>query len=194
MSPIARVRSGTVPFFPLAGILAILSSGCAHHAGTTNGDDRTMNDTVELSDLVGRWSGDNHLYVMPGDPVRESESEATVSLAADGAVALVTYTWAYEGTPQEGVLMLRTGTPDDVAVVFVDSWHTRDQIMQFRVDPEHEGLIAVRGSYAAPPGPDWGWRITVEADGPDAFRIVMHNVTPKGQEALAVDARFTRVE
>ena len=64
----------------------------------------------------------------------------------------------------------------------------------FRHDPEHEGLVSVHGTYGAGEGPDWGWRITVEADGPDAFVMRMFNITPDGEEAPAVEATFTRVE
>jgi hypothetical protein len=53
---------------------------------------------------------------------------------------------------------------------------------------------SVRGTYAAPPGPDWGWRIDVTPDG-DKLRIEMHNVWPEeqgGKEELAVEAVYGR--
>ncbi len=154
-----------------------------------------MNERAKLTELVGRWSGVNRLWVMPGDPVRESETSASVAVAARGALASITYTWAYEGKPQEGVLMVRTESdPDDVGVVWVDSWHTGNKFMLFRNEGGKEGLVEVRGTYAAPPGPDWGWRIVLGADSADEFRIVMYNITPDGQETLAVEARYTRVE
>jgi hypothetical protein len=54
--------------------------------------------------------------------------------------------------------------------------------------------LSVRGSYAAPPGPDWGWRIDVIAGG-EKLRIVMFNVWPQehgGKEDLAVEAVYAR--
>jgi len=45
-----------------------------------------------------------------------------------------------------------------------------------------------RGSYAAPPGPDWGWRTVIEIPDDDSFRMVMYNVSPEGKEELAVNA------
>ena len=59
---------------------------------------------------------------------------------------------------------------------------------------EPDGAIAVRGSYAAPPGPDWGWRIVIRPAGKPALHIVMYNVTPGGQEALAVEATYAPTE
>jgi Protein of unknown function (DUF1579) len=58
--------------------------------------------------------------------------------------------------------------------------------------PASSESVDVRGSYAAPPGPDWGWRTVIETAGTDSFRMVMHNVSPDGQEYLAVDAEYHR--
>lgn len=56
------------------------------------------------------------------------------------------------------------------------------------------GGVALRGTYAAPPGPDWGWRIDLIPTAA-TLRIVLHNVFPAGmggQEAVAVEAEYTR--
>ena len=53
--------------------------------------------------------------------------------------------------------------------------------------------LAVQGSYAAPPGPDWGWRIEITPEPAGALRIKMYNIWPGGaQEALAAEATYTR--
>ena len=52
----------------------------------------------------------------------------------------------------------------------------------------------MRGSYAAPPGPDWGWRIAIRPGDGSALAIVMHNVTPGGEEAVAVEATYKRAD
>ncbi len=64
-------------------------------------------------------------------------------------------------------------------------------------DIQPDGAARVKGSYAAPPGPDWGWRITIKppinAPGSgESFRMTMHNITPDGEEMLAVEAAYTR--
>jgi hypothetical protein len=54
--------------------------------------------------------------------------------------------------------------------------------------------LSVRGTYAAPPGPDWGWRIDVTPGG-EGLRVIMHNVWPEeqgGKEELAVEAVYAR--
>jgi hypothetical protein len=54
-----------------------------------------------------------------------------------------------------------------------------------------DGGFDVRGSYAAPPGPDWGWRITMAAVPKSRIEVVMFNVDPAGSaEQLAVRATY----
>jgi hypothetical protein len=62
-----------------------------------------MNSLEGLQKLVGEWEGKNNLYFMPGDPVRESDSAASITLVAKGQFLKIEYTWAFEGDPQEGL-------------------------------------------------------------------------------------------
>jgi hypothetical protein len=54
------------------------------------------------------------------------------------------------------------------------------------------GAVAVTGSYQAPPGPDWGWRIELSMPAPDSLCMRMFNIEPDGSEELAVQADFVR--
>jgi hypothetical protein len=60
------------------------------------------------------------------------------------------------------------------------------------------GGLSVRGTYPAPPDPDWGWRISVEpgsgTGGTDSFRLRMHNIPPGAAEQLAVQAEYVRTK
>lgn len=183
------------PLLVIAGtVLAALVSGCASPVGRANESDsvKAMNEHTKLSELVGQWSGSNRLWVMPGDPVRESKASATV-VSSGSALALITYTWEYEGKAQAGTLAVRTNSEaGDVEVVLMDSWHTANKFMLFHGDEDNQGLVAVRGSYPAPPGPNWGWRIVVEASSADAFCVRMYNITPAGEEAIAVETQYER--
>jgi hypothetical protein len=111
----------------------------------------------------------------------------------DGRFVRIDYDWAYRRTPQQGSLLI--GHEADAAAAtahWVDTWHMGDKVMVCRGAVEPDGPISVRGSYAAPLGPDWGWR-TVVTPGAQRLRLVMHNITPEGQEELAVDAQYSRV-
>jgi len=69
-----------------------------------------------------------------------------------------------------------------------------DKVMACSGRSSPEGTIALRGCYAAPPGPDWGWRIEITPDEKMGLRLVMFNIRPDGKhEELAVNARYQRV-
>ena len=53
-------------------------------------------------------------------------------------------------------------------------------------------VFDLHGTYAAPPGPDWGWRITIRSGSASELQIIMHNISPEGQEDLAVQANYQR--
>lgn len=58
---------------------------------------------------------------------------------------------------------------------------------------QENGRVDVRGHYQAPTGPDWGWRIVVEPENENFLNLIMYNITPAGEEALAVKAVYAKV-
>jgi hypothetical protein len=62
--------------------------------------------------------------------------------------------------------------------------------MTFRGEAYGDGQLSAVGSYSAPEGPDWGWRIVVAAGQEGGFELRMYNIPPDGGEALAVEAKY----
>lgn len=141
---------------------------------------------------VGQWQGVNRLWLAPAEPAQESDSTAVLQMAAGGQFATLAYTWVYQGQPQEGLLLLGQVHQQQVEVVWIDSWHMQDKMMLCVGQVEADGAVWVKGSYAAPPDPDWGWRIALQPISPDQFRLVMHNITPAGEEMKAVEVTYAR--
>lgn len=52
--------------------------------------------------------------------------------------------------------------------------------------------LILNGTYGSGEGPDWGWRTEFNLTGPDTLVMEAYNITPDGQEALAVRAKLTR--
>jgi len=144
-----------------------------------------------LAELAGRWQGTNRLWLDPSESARESMATAVCQQVAQGKFFELHYTWADEGLPQEGVLLLGQ-SQEQLSAAWVDSWHMQDTMMQCTGTLPSDGIVSVVGHYAAPPGPDWGWRIALQSDPTDQFRLIMYNITPDGEEMLAVEATFTR--
>lgn len=144
-----------------------------------------------IAALNGRWQGTNRLWLDPNEPASESAATAVLDLTAEGTVATLEYTWAWDGQPQQGFLMV-SQTSEKAVAAWADSWHYHDGIMPMSGASADDGAIWVKGSYAAPPGPDWGWRLALHPDSADQFRLIMHNISPDGEEMLAVEAVFER--
>ena len=152
-----------------------------------------MNPLDALSACAGSWRGTNTLQDPHAGIAAESPSKATVSPVPAGA--RLDYTWSYQGKPQQGSILFGIDdTASAITAQWTDTWHTGNQPMAFYGLKPEGPTLAVRGTYAAPPGPDWGWRIDV-TPGSDNLRIVMHNIWPKeqgGKEELAVEAVYAR--
>ena len=154
--------------------------------------DPFMNELSEILSLAGRWTGTYRLILDPSTPVRVSPTSATLSPVAGGRFARLDYDWGDEGKRQDGSLLVGFEKEESVATaVWVDSFHMSNKFMVCE-GKARGGSVDVSGSYAAPPGPDWGWRTTL-GPGPDgSLRMVMYNVTPDGEEYLAVEADYRR--
>ena len=79
-----------------------------------------------------------------------------------------------------------------VNAAWFDTWHLREQFMVCEGRVDNQGAVNIRGTYAAPPGPDWGWQITIEPMDQDQFGIRMYNITPAGEKMLAVEINYLR--
>jgi len=150
----------------------------------------SVNDN--LAALEGKWKGTNKLYLswLP-DPIKESASKATVSKKVAGQFVEIAYTWEYDGTPHEGTIVIGCDAKSDaVQAVWTDSWHMSHKFMLCD-GTAADGTINLKGFYAVPDHPDWGWRTEI-VPAADSFRYVMYNVSPDGAEELAVDTEFVR--
>ncbi|MEZ4728242.1 MAG: DUF1579 family protein [Caldilineaceae bacterium] len=150
-----------------------------------------------LSALVacrGQWRGNNTLQDPETGQPAVSAATATVTPLLDGRFVRLDYTWHYGDTPQAGSLLIGHDTAaGTLSAYWIDSWHMGDKAMLCQGAATGQEELVVRGAYAAPPGPDWGWRIAIIPGAGTALRLVMHNIWPDGKEELAVEARYERV-
>lgn len=150
-----------------------------------------------LGALAGSWRA---TYQLRGDPSFDSDtpSRALVTPILGGRFVRIDYTWdeddfLQEHGPQEGVLLVgHESKTDGVTVVWLDSWHNSDRTMVCPGALLENGGVDVIGTYPGAPGePEWGWRTRIEPDS-DGWVLTMFNVTPTGEEALAVHADYRR--
>ena len=148
-----------------------------------------MNALDTLLACAGTWRGANRLFVSPDGPADESASVVTVTPLLRGTFVRLDQTWAREGRPAEGSLLVGFDAASKVATAhWIDTFHMGRKVMACEGTVGDDGALDVRGGYAAPPGPDWGWRIRVTAAAGSQLEIVMFNIDPAGNEQLAVRA------
>ena len=141
-----------------------------------------------LESLAGHWVGTSQLWCpMPTAPIEsECESTADVALTANGRFLTIEYTWALDGKNHQGFMLVgREPKGNAVTAAWVDSWHMSDKPMISTGTADESGRVNVLGSYGAPPDPLWGWRTEIKPRGDTGFEIVMWNITPEGEEAIA---------
>ena len=149
-----------------------------------------MSVPAELERLAGDWQGTNLLWL--SEQPLESETTATVRSAAGGTCLCIEYVWSYEGEAQQGILLLGSQGKDAVQSIWRDSWHSGGEFMTSDGQVEGLGQVQILGHFAVPPGPDWGWRTHLRTEGKDDFEIAMTNISPEGEEDLAVRMEFRR--
>lgn len=151
-----------------------------------------MNILETLIARTGTWQGTNQLQDPYTNSPVDSLSRLTVTPILKGKFIRLDYTWAYQGTAEEGMLLISYQEKTNaVAAHWADTWHS-PTVMVCQGTAESNDLISVKGFYAAPPGPDWGWRIMIHSPKEQNLQMVMYNSTPEGQEDLAVEANYTK--
>jgi hypothetical protein len=160
-----------------------------------------MTITETFAPFFGSWQGHNRLRIMPTDDFQESVATATVTVTAREFVTNE-YTWSHEDKPQNGLLLLGTGPASGTAfgtafgtgaaAVWVDSFHSGPEWMNFAGDIGDDGVVRLTGWYAAPSGPDWGWEIHIEPGDGNGGRITMNNLVPGHDPYQVVEAVYRR--
>lgn len=146
-----------------------------------------MSSASFSKNLPGKWTGKNQLWLPPNENTYESNTEAKVAVIAQGKFTTFAYSWAFEQKPQDGLIVFRHEPNMETSKSFwLDSWHMQNDIMLCESTWDDKGLLIIKGSYPAPPDPDWGWRIEIENPEIDFLVMRMINISPQGEEALAV--------
>nr|WP_303652697.1 DUF1579 family protein [Paludisphaera mucosa] len=145
-----------------------------------------------LAGDAGEWSGTNTLQDPNTGKPEESPSTAGLTPVLGGRFVRLDYTWAYQGKPQEGSLLIGFDPESaEASGRWVDTWHMGRKVLDCHGTASADGAVVLRGSFAAPPGPDWGWRIEV-ASGGDGLRIKHVVIDPDGKEDPAAEGVYPR--
>ncbi|MEP6900924.1 MAG: DUF1579 family protein [Actinomycetota bacterium] len=148
-----------------------------------------------MEKLGGKWRGINRLHTtwIKENPVRETTSVGVIELTARGRFLKIEYDWTFDESVQEGLILIGNEKDSDLIKAFwIDSWHLSDKFMVSEGYVGKNRTISLKGFYSVPDHSDWGWQTLIETERNNSFKITMYNVSPEGEETLAVEMEFGR--
>lgn len=147
-----------------------------------------------IVNVSGAYTGASSLHMpwMPeGEQILSGPSTIEVVRDRHNTFATLRYTWTYQGETHEGTMIVTANENGETSIGWSDSWHQNSSVMRL-TGSSQDGSVSCPGSYPAPEGPDWGWRIALEGPSTDSFKLTMFNIMPDGQEMLAVEGEYKR--
>ena len=149
---------------------------------------------AQLARMAGQWEGRCRLWFEPGKPADESVQRGSIRVLLGGRVLLHEYTGRCAGEPVEGVALIAHHLDEHrYESAWAESFGTGTSIM-FSTGISGDPRLSMLGSYSdGQGGSRWGWRTAIEQPDDDTLDLRMYNITPAGEEALAVEVNYRRM-
>ncbi len=158
--------------------------------------DASLADGVhaQLVRMAGQWEGRFRIWFEPGKLADESVQRGSIRVLLGGRVLLHEYTGRCNGELTEGVALIAYHLDEHrYETAWAESFGTGTSIM-FSTGVSGDPRLSMLGSYGdGQGGPRWGWRTAIEQPDDNTLDLRMYNITPTGDEALAVEVNYRRL-
>jgi len=143
--------------------------------------------------LQGEWHGRYHLWLHPTAPVESSDSSAQITKDHGNSFWVMSYQWAKGIQDHQGEFHF-AGSKNQGNFRWTDSFHSASSPMKGEGKLSKDGTrLIFMSHYSADAGqPEWGWRTEITLVDANTFQMEAYNITPQGQEGLAVRCRYVK--
>ena len=158
--------------------------------------DASLADGVhaQLVRMAGQWEGRFRIWFEPGKLADEAVQRGSIRVLLGGRVLLHEYTGRCNCELTEGVALIAYHLDEHrYETAWAESFGTGTSIM-FSTGVSGDPRLSMLGSYGdGQGGPRWGWRTAIEQPDDNTLDLRMYNITPTGDEALAVEVNYRRL-
>lgn len=146
-----------------------------------------------LARLVGEWRGMTRTWFEKDKLADTQPQNGTMRLVGKGRFILHEYETRLIDHECHGVVLYGYSTQkEQFEAAWVDNCHNDTNIMNLTGRAMGTPFSAT-GSYTVPDGDPWHWRMEIEMPDGDHVVLTAYNISPAGEEALAVKTEYNRV-